>query len=202
MRKAALAPIAAALAACSPRAVRYVAPDLPSRLPASVAVLPFDNESVSLKGPELARRLTAEALAARGFSSPEAKDVDEALTRLGVSDGGQLRAFDPKKVGEAVGAAGLLYGTLEEFTYQNVGFLRRRAVRLTLKLVEAATGERLYEAVGAESRGRAALDKKAAGRNFVDGVVEQAVETALGAPLLLESRLAVDEALTGLPRRP
>lgn len=202
MRSAALAPLAAALAACAPRAVRYAAPDLPSRLPTAVAVLPFDNESVSLKGPELVRRLTAEALAARGFASPEAASVDEALARLGVTDGGQLRALDPKKLGEAVGAPALLYGTLEEFTYQNVGFVRRRAVRVALMLVEAATGERLYEGVGADSRGRAALDKKAAGRNFVDGVVEQAVETALGTPLLLESRLAVDEALTGLPRRP
>jgi hypothetical protein len=196
------ASVAAGLAACAPRAVRYAAPDLAARLPASVAVLPFDNESVSLRGPDVLRSLTAEALAARGFAQPEKAAVDEALGRLGVTDGGQLRALDPKKVGEAVGAAGLLYGTLEEFTYQNVDFVRRRAVRVALKLVEAASGERLYEATGADSRGRAALGKKEAGRNFVDGVVEQAVETALGTPLVFESRLAVDEALTGLPRRP
>ncbi|TPW18857.1 MAG: hypothetical protein FD126_3265, partial [Elusimicrobia bacterium] len=106
-----------------------------------------------------------------------------------------------KKVGDAVGAPGLLFGTLEEFTYQNVGFVRRRAVRVTLRLVEAATGERLWEAVGDESHGRLAFGGKEAGRNFVDGVVEQAVETALGVPLMLESRAAVEEALDGLPRR-
>lgn len=193
--------LAAGLAACSPRAVRYAAPDLAARLPASVAVLPFDNESVSLKGPQLVRKLAGEALAARGFTQPEASEVDAGLERLGVTDGGQMRALDPKKVGEAVGAPGLLFGTLEEFTYQNVGFIRRRAVRVSLKLVEAATGERLWESVGDESQGRLAFGRKEAGRNFVDGVVEQAVETALGVPLMLESRAAVEEAFDGLPRR-
>lgn len=193
--------LAAGLAACAPRAVRYAAPDLASRLPASVAVLPFDNESVSLKGPLMLRKLTEEALALRGFAHPEPADVDAGLGRLGITDGGQMRALDSKKVGEAVGAPGLLLGTLEEFTYQNVGFVRRRAVRVTLRLVEAATGERLWEAMGEESRGRLAFGKKEAGRNFVDGVVEQAVENALGVPLMLESRVAVDEALESLPRR-
>ncbi len=181
--------------------MRYAAPDLASRLPASVAVLPFDNESVSLKGPLMLRALASEALAARGFAQPEAAEVDAGLGRLGVTDGGQMCALDPKKVGDAVGAPGLLFGTLEEFTYQNVGFVRRRAVRVTLRLVEAATGERLWEAVGDESHGRLAFGGKEAGRNFVDGVVEQAVETALGVPLMLESRAAVEEALDGLPRR-
>lgn len=193
--------LAVGLAACSTRAVRYAAPDLGSRLPASVAVLPFDNESVSLKGPQLVRKLAEEALAARGFAQPEPGEVDARLGLLGVTDGGQMRALDPKKVGEAVGASGLLFGTLEEFTYQNVGFIRRRAVRVTLRLVEAATGERLWEAAGDESHGRLAFGRKEAGRNFVDGVVEQAVETALGVPLMLESRAAVEEALDGFPRR-
>lgn len=196
-----LASIAAGLAACAPRVARYAAPDLPARLPATVAVLPFDNESVSLRGPELVRGLVRESLAERGFGVTAAPDVDDALGALGVTDGGQMRALDPAKVGAAVGAAGLLYGTLEEFTYQNVGFVRRRAVRLALKLVEAATGERLWEGNGAETSGRLAFRRRDAGRNFVDGVVEQAVETALGAPLLLESRAAVDEALADLPRR-
>ena len=99
--------LAVGLAACAPRALRYAAPDLASRLPSSVAVLPFDNESVSLKGPSVLRALATEALAARGFSQPEVSDVDAGLGRLGVTDGGQMRALDPKKVGEAVGATAM-----------------------------------------------------------------------------------------------
>lgn len=192
---------AAALAACAPAGLRYTAPDLAARLPASVAVLPLDNETVSLRGPALARRAVSEAVAARGFDGPDAAAVDAALEGLGVTDGGQLRALDPSRLGAAVGSRGLLFGTLEEFTYQNVGFVRRRAVRVALRLVDAESGERLWESVGEESRGRLAFGQKEAGRSFVDGVVEQAVETALGVPLLEETRLAVEEALSRLPGR-
>lgn len=193
--------LAAALAACAPGGLRYAAPDLSSRLPRSVAVLPFDNETVSLRGPDLVRRAVAQAVAARGFEGPDAAAVDEALAGLGVTDGGQLRGLDPARLGAALGAPALLFGTLEEFTYQNVGFVRRRAVRVALRLVDAPSGERLWEAVGEEARGRWAFGKDEAGRSFVDGVVEQAVETALGVPLAEETRRAVEEALSRLPGR-
>lgn len=192
---------AAALAGCAGARVRYEAPDLASRLPASVAVLPFDNEAVSLRAPGLLRSLVTEALGFRGWRTFERSVVDDALQALGVSDGGQLRALDPKKIGAALGAPGLLYGTVEEFTYQNVGFVRRRVVRVSLKLVDSASGERLWEAQGMEETGVLALRKGAAGKSFLDGVLEQASESALGAPLLFESRAAVDDALSHLMRR-
>lgn len=202
MRTNAVAAVAAAaLAGCAGARVRYAADGLATRLPSSVAVLPFDNEALSLRAPILLRRLATAALAERGWPTADGEAVDAALAGLGVSDGGQLRAVDPRRVGEAVGAPGLLYGTVEEFTYQNVGFLRRRAVRLSLRLVEAATGELLWEASGEEVNSRLALRRREAGRSFVEGVVEQAAETALGVPLGREARAAVDEALSHLTRR-
>lgn len=202
MRTNAVAALAAAaLAGCAGGRVRYEAPDLSARLPSSVAVLPFDNEAVSLRAPILARQLVLEALGARGWRTADRAEVDAALAQLGVTDGGQLRAFKPRRVGEALGVPGLLYGTVEEFTYQNVGFVRRRAVRLSLRLVEAATGDLLWEASGEEVNSQFALRKGRAGRSFLEGVLEQAAETALGVPLMLESRAAVDEALSHLMRR-
>lgn len=192
---------AACLAACGPRALVYRSPDLLSRLPQRVAVLPFDNETVDLRGPELLRELVAERLAARGHTIVPAEEVDAALRGIGVTDGGQLKAFAPAEVGRAVGAEGLFYGTLEDFVHQNLGFVRRRMVRLRVKLIEAGSGERLWEAVGRDEYSRVVLKPKKAGRAFVEGVAEEAAEGALGRPLLPESRRAVSKLFRPYPRR-
>ena len=193
--------LSALLTGCAGTGLRYAAPDLGARLPAKAAVLPFDNESVNLSGAAQVRRLVEEALAMRGWALADRASVDAVLKRLGVSDGGQLGALDPKRLGAELGVAGLVYGTLEEFTFQNVGFVRRRVVRLSLKLVEASTGERLWEASGEDDTGRVALERRRAGRSFLEGVIEQAAETAQGAPLLKESRAAVEKTVATLAGR-
>lgn len=196
------AALAALSVACATvEGVRFAAPDLAARLPASVAVLPFDNQSVNLDAPGLVRRDVEGALRARGWRLADPAGVDAALERLGVTDGGQLPALDPAKLGSAVGTPGLLFGAVEEFTYENVGFARRRAVRLSLRLVEAASGARLWEAAGEESTGKVELDPHAAGRSFMKGVAEQAAETAQGRPLARETRTAVEKVLSYLPVR-
>jgi hypothetical protein len=90
---------------------------------------------------------------------------------------------------------------VEEFAYQNVGFIQRRIVRLRLRLLDAETGERLWEDVGEEEEGQIVLDRKDAARAFVRGVLDQAVGTALRSPLMRESQAAVEKVFQRLPRR-
>ncbi|MFH1725505.1 MAG: GNA1162 family protein [Elusimicrobiota bacterium] len=181
--------------------VRYEAPDLPARLPAGVAVLPFGNETVSMRGPELLRKMVSERVSAFGYRSPGLEEVDRLLREIGITDGGQLGAVAPDKVGRTLGVDGLLYGNVEDFVYQNVGFFRRQLVRLRLKLVDAASGERLWEGVGAGEDGQLVVNSKDAGRSFIEGMVEQAAEKAAGTPLRRESQGAVDELFKKFPRR-
>lgn len=200
MRGSALAAAVVVAAGCAGRGSFFVAADFRAREPGSVAVLPFDNETVSLRGPELVRALVAERLKGLGYRSLPLAEIDEKLRAIGVTDGGQLRAYEPKEIGRALGSEGLFYGTLEEFVHQNVGFLRRRAVRVRLSLVEAGTGERLWEGVGVSGRARVALKKEKAGKAFLEGVVEDAAEGALRVPLLPEARKAVWKLFRGYPR--
>ncbi|MEE8425194.1 MAG: GNA1162 family protein [Elusimicrobiota bacterium] len=191
---------AGALLLCSCAKKAYRSPNLEAKNPRSVVVLPFDNETTSLDAPERLRKMVAERL---GHLSPglSIENVDERLRGVGVTDGGQLRSVASKKLGEALGTDGLLYGTVEEFKYQNLGFVSNRVVKLRLKLVHAASGERLWEAVGRHAKGNVTLDKKKAGKAFVRGIVRQAAETALRVPLMRESRRAVEKALRNYPRR-
>ncbi|MBI5245135.1 MAG: DUF799 family lipoprotein [Elusimicrobia bacterium] len=175
-------------------------PDLAARAPVEVAVLPFGNEAVNLLGPQMLRKMVAERLEGLGYRPRPLDEVDEKLKGIGVSDGGQLPAYKPVEVGKALGVDGLFYGTVERFSNQNVGFYRQRVVVLKLRLVHAPSGERLWEAEG-EGRTRRVAGTDEAVRAFLEGVIEQAAETAQGHPLRPEAEKAVASLLTSLPGR-
>lgn len=187
---------------CGPRhVVRYVAADYAAKAPPRIAVMPFDNRSVDLLGPELLRALVQAGLPERGYDALPLDAVDAGLDRLGVHEGGQLAGLDASRVAESVGADGLLYGTVEEFTMQNVGFAVRRLVRLRLTLVLAPAGERLWEDTGQGMTGSITLDKEQAKRVFLQGVFERALENLFHTPLMPESKAAVRDLFSRLPRR-
>jgi len=103
---------------------------LADRRPSKLVVLPFDNETSDLTGPELVRGMVAGRVGGAGYESPGLAAVDSTLKEMGITDGGQLGAVSTEALGRAFDTDGLLFGSLEEFTYQNIGVLRRRLVRL------------------------------------------------------------------------
>jgi len=186
---------ALALAACAPRQIQKAA-ELPSSYPGGAAVLPFDNETTSLEAPVRLRKLVYARL-----GGPGSDRVDSALKGMGISEGGQLGAVTPAEIGAAVGAAALVYGKVEAFDYQNLGFVRRKIVRLKLKVVSAADGAVLWESTG-EGRSSDATVKETEGKKrFFEGIVEQAAEKLLRMPLHEESQRAVNEVLGSYPWR-
>jgi len=170
-------------------------------MPESVAVLPFDNQTPDLQGPGLVRKMVFERVPACGYRSLGLEEIDSRLHGIGITDGGQLGAVETAKLGELLGGEGLLYGTLEEFAFQNVGVVRRRLVRLRLKLIEASSGEKLWEGVGVGQQVDAAVKKKDITRSFIEGLVERVAEKALGVALQPESRKAVEQLFREFPKR-
>ncbi|HAH08124.1 MAG TPA: hypothetical protein DCM05_16630 [Elusimicrobia bacterium] len=193
--------LSAGAAACAPKALVYQAPDFAARAPASVAVLPFDNATTSLLGPVLLRKKVAESLRGRGWQVKGEEETDSALQAIGLTDGGQINAFKPEALAQALSVDGYFWGSVERFSYRNVGFFSQRAVELTLKLVEPKSGESLWEGQGQGLTVRIETDKKEAGKAFVEGLAVQALETMLGSPLVLESDEAVSRLLSSLPGR-
>jgi len=92
--------------------------------PQRVAVLPMSNETNDLDAAAYIRQLIFNRLNSRGIPLVPLAEVDAKLKVQGFTDGGQLRATTPQKLGEWIGADGLFYGTIEDFEYVNVGFLR------------------------------------------------------------------------------
>ncbi|MFA6030632.1 MAG: GNA1162 family protein [Elusimicrobiota bacterium] len=199
-RRSASVLLLAALAGCGHKAVRYAAADLPARMPASVAVMPFDNLSTDVDAPKVVRGVVERDLAATGLSVRPVEGTDEALRAIGVTDGGQLKAYAPADLARAVGADGLLYGSVESFQIQNLGVYVRRTVVVRLTLVEGASGEKLWEAEGKGSSQSFARPQHA-GREFVRELVQDALSKMTGKVLAAEAEKAVFAALAEMPRR-
>jgi hypothetical protein len=166
-----------------------------------VAVLPASNMSNDLDGPVVIRRLIHHELAARGVELIPLEHIDEKLREQGFTDGGQLRAATPQQLGVWTGADALFYPAVEDFSYINVGFYWQRRVRVGGKLVDAGSGEKLWEAERAWQTQELVTNKEAAKRQFAIQLAAKAVEKMIHAPLQVESKIAVDRLLSTLPHR-
>lgn len=129
-------------AGCQP-VVRRALPNV--TVPEPLAVLPLANETNSVDGVALVRRLCQQEMERRGLQLIELGMVDDKLKEAGVTDGGQLHALTPQAIGQANEAQGLLYGTLLEFEDWTLGFYSWRKVRARFRLISAVTGQTLWE---------------------------------------------------------
>jgi hypothetical protein len=166
-----------------------------------VAVLPMSNETNDLDGPIYVRRLIQEGLAERGADLVPLDVVDAKLKENGFTDGGQLRAAAPADIGQWVGADTLFYCSLIDFSYVNVGFYWQRKVMVGGRVLDAKTGEKLWETQRQWATRWIVTDKEKAKREFVVQLAIKAAEKMAHTPLAPESHRAVQELLNTIPRR-
>jgi hypothetical protein len=166
-----------------------------------IALLPFDNYSNDVSAPGLIREEVLKRFAGHGYEPLDTPETDEKLRAMGITDGGQLPSVKPEEIGKAVGSGLLCYGTVEDFTFQNIGFVIRKSVRLRIKIVSSGTGETLFEAVGKGRDLKVFLDKDEAKRAFISYSALRLVENMLKHPLGAESEAAIKRVFDRLPRR-
>lgn len=128
---------------CAGGKVHYVKPDF--QAPDFVAVLPPDNHSTDLTAPRAAVGAIASGLIGLGYF-PIVTPVQEAVLReMGMTDGGQLRAFKLDDIAGKLGVDGVAVTTINTFSKINLGFYVSPTVDCTVALHDAS-GERLWEA--------------------------------------------------------
>lgn len=131
------------MTACATAKVQYVKPDFSG--PDFVAVLPADNHSADLMAPRAVLGAVGSALIGAGYF-PVITPVQEAILReMGLTDGGQLRAFDLKEIASKLGTDGLVTTAIEDFRKVNIGFYISPTVETTVALHDA-NGGKLWEA--------------------------------------------------------
>ncbi len=201
LRKLAAAALLGVLGGCAGPDSYLVSPALQTAPDGRVALLPFENYSNDVSAPGLLREEISKLFARRGYAPQGTAETDEKRRAMGVTDGGQLPAVKPEDIGRALGVDLLCYGSLEDFTFQNLGFVVRKSVRLRLKIVSAGTGETLFEAAGKGRDIKLFLDKDEAAAAFVVYSVQKLAENMLKHPLRAESEKAMGQVFERLPQR-
>ncbi|MEK7721997.1 MAG: GNA1162 family protein [Elusimicrobiota bacterium] len=196
-----LYPLAFILCSCATGGAYLVSPSLRAAVDPRVAVLPFDNQSVDVGAADIMRGLAAEGFEKRGYPYLPLSEVDGKLSGMGVSEGGQLPWLKPADIGKALGADLLCYGDVEDFTFQNLGFVVRKSVILRVKIVSASTGETLYEGLGSGKDLKVYFNKDEAKAAFVEQLAVKLLQNILKTPLRREAEAAAWKALDRLPRR-
>jgi hypothetical protein len=158
-----------------------------SSFPSTIALLPFENQSLDLRAPEIMSDLMDTYLSAANFNLTDVKEAEEKLKGIGIMEGGQLNAVTPQKVGELLGADALLYGDIETFNNANVGVYAQRTVKVSLRLVDAGTGKTLWETEKSKANSELGLSKDAAKNILVKGLATKAAENIMDNPLYPES---------------
>ncbi|MBI4064213.1 MAG: DUF799 family lipoprotein [Elusimicrobia bacterium] len=159
--------------------------------PSVVAVLPFHNYTNDLQGPDVTRSLLEISLNRHGYRMIDAKTVNSRLKEMGITDGGQLGGVRSKELGAKLGADGLLYGDLLEFKNVNLGVFANRKVELKLKLVDAKTGDIVWEKKREKSHKKFAAKKPQVKKILVEGYAEKVMENIRRSPLREESEEVV-----------
>jgi len=193
--------LAAAAWGCSGKSAYLVSPALGALPDPRVAVLPFDDQSTDVNAADIMRKLAAEGFARKGYPYLPLAEVDARLSGMGISEGGQLPGLAPKAIGAALGADLLCYGDVEKFTFQDLGFVVRKEVRLHLKVISASTGETLYEKSGTGKDFQVYTNKDDAKRALVEQLAVKMVQNILKTPLKREAEISAEKALDSLPRR-
>jgi len=169
----------------------------------SVAVLPFDNESVDLDAEKYMREEVIKRLVQYGYSPLTADSVDEKLKEIGVSDAGQLAAFKPKDIASKLSCRILIYGNIENYVFQNLGFIVRKKADLYLKAIDGVDESVIYEGFGSGDDSKFYLNKKEAEKAFIVNTGIKLASNISNRNLLMSEavRKAVDKALKKFPRK-
>jgi hypothetical protein len=132
--------VAVLLAACGPR---RLAP-LPDGWPGVVFVAPIQNETPDLDAPALVRPLLVRAVAGRGYFTLPVGAVDALLAREHLADAGRFAQVAPGDVGPAIGAEGILYATVKDWSSKYVVLTSTVTVTLEAVLVTTAGAHKVW----------------------------------------------------------
>lgn len=116
----------------------FIAPDI-------IVMLPPDNQSVDLTAPKAVIGALASSMIGLGYFPIYTPAQEAALRDMGITDGGQLRAFKLADISSRLGVDGVVKSEILDFGKVNIGFYIQGKVASHLSLHDAV-GDMLWEA--------------------------------------------------------
>jgi hypothetical protein len=167
--------------------------------PSKVAVLLFNNETNDVDAPETVRKALIGMLPSNGYSPISKEEVDRILQEeFGITDGGQLPSVTSQELGEKLGVKGLFYGNVVTFQDLVLGFARKRTVKADLKLIDAKSGDLLWEDEKSWTTPEFHGPKEVK-EATIRMIAERQLEKMTGTFLKKETELAINLMLKNLP---
>jgi len=115
---------------------KYLKSDPTFKEPITIAVLPFENETMDLAAGELARLFFFLGMQEKGYKVLGYTETDSILKDLGITEGGQLPSISPEELHTKLGVEGLLYGTLIDAEYSTKGITKKKKATVSIKLLK------------------------------------------------------------------
>ncbi|MGC8728934.1 MAG: GNA1162 family protein [Elusimicrobiales bacterium] len=165
----------------------------------SIAVLPFDNLSNDITAETMIRDMITSGLEKKGWLVIKNEVTDEKLKSVGITDGGQLNSVTPKEISELLTADYLLYGTIEDFKLQNLGYVVKKTVEINVKIVKGATEETVFDEKGSGGDFKVFLKSDEAKKAFIEYNALKLVQNIVKRPLYKEAKDAVSKILNKIP---
>lgn len=172
-----------------------------AEMPDLIAILPPDNHSNDLTAVEVIQRAGGVMLTTKGYYSISNKAQDAELQKMGISDGGQLKAYRAENICKSLGAQGLLYSTVEDFNEINIGFWISKKVQMKMSLTDAK-GENLWEGEALYRIRKLVINPQEAAQAFIERKAGELIEKALRVHLVPETNqaaLALAQKITPWP---
>ena len=121
-------------------------PSDPSNPIKRIAILPIQNDTTDIEGPDYVRNKLVDAFQDRQYNVKPVADVDRLLRdKMGATLGGQLTSVKPKILKDILDVEGVVFGTLMDFDETTTGVYNVRKVRGKFKLVNCLNGETFWE---------------------------------------------------------
>ena len=160
-----------------------------AEIPDIIAVLPPENQSNDLTAVEVIQRSGGAMAVSKGYYALANKAQDELLRKMGITDGGQLKAYKSSDICKNLGVQGLLYSTVEDFNEINIGFWMSKKVKVIYTLVDE-NGDKLWEGESFYRIRNLVLSPSDAAQAFVQRKVGELVEKALRVHLVPEANMS------------
>lgn len=134
-----------ALVGCKAGPTVYIHPNADFSLIKKVGILTFDNLTQDRFAADKVQKIfTTELLSLSAFEVVEPGQMLRALMDQRIEAPSAMTAAEIKKVGEAVGAQALIFGTVVDFGESRVGTNPSPEVTVQLRLVETQSGVTLW----------------------------------------------------------
>lgn len=196
--------IALVAAGCQTQRTPYDYSALRKSQPRSIVVIPPANNSIEVNAPYTFLSTISRPLAEKGYYVFPVAVIDTFLKENGLPTTDEMNAVPLDKIRQNIGADAVLYVTIEDWGQKYEVLHSRAVVQAKLRLVDARTGEQLWDAM-AQAQQQSDDGGQGLIGALINAVVEQIVSSSVDrTPGLssLANTIAINNPHSGLLNGP